>query len=305
MRKLVFVAGLILLIGVAFAAAETHDQPDMTTMGEPDVDDHPAASPGWILPDSALYGLAVAKDNMMMRAGLSSPGAIAEKRAAQAREMVERGNPDATTRASQEMYRAVDRAGPDDQERINRAMASFQDAMTRMEQRIQDAPNEEARQGMQTALQNMQGAMSNMEDARERMQDARDRAPDEPGDVDDLTPEQAQERISAAEDLREDARDRVADGNDHLDNENYEEARQAYSDAEDRFDQALDRLADVDEAQFPEAAELRNDLQNARSGAENLELSVQAYMDGNDGLADQYAQQADNDFSQTRRGGVQ
>ncbi len=162
MRNLLTIVAITFLASTAFTAAHGgHDH------GYDHHETDHTISAGFIQPNSVLYGMAVATDNVLMRIGLRSPGEIVEKRAAQAELMIELDNPEAAARAAQHMEQTAERAQhPEDEQRIERAMQSMQETMQQMEQRIEDAPNEQAKENMQTALDSMQDVLDNMEKAR-------------------------------------------------------------------------------------------------------------------------------------------
>lgn len=109
-------------------------------------DDSPG--PGWVTPDSALYGLEVAIDNAGMRLGLSAPGNVAQERAAEAREMQLQNKTQAMQRAANEMSKVAKRAGSQDAEKLQKASDVLQGV-------IDQAPAE-AQEGLQEALSNVQ-----------------------------------------------------------------------------------------------------------------------------------------------------
>lgn len=140
------------------------------------------ASPGMIAPDSAFYGLETAWDNAAVNVGLKKTGDVAQERAAEAQSMAEENNTKGVEKAANQMNKVAEKAKSDDAEGIDRAMTSMQDTISKMEQRIGEAPNEEARQGMQTALENMQGAMENMEKAKNRGNQTEGERPENPSE---------------------------------------------------------------------------------------------------------------------------
>lgn len=153
------IVGLVLLSGVA--AADTH--------GELDV------GPGMVGADSPVYGIEVATDKVAMDLGLAQAGGITQERAAEAAAASENNNTDAAVRAAHEAGKAAQRSSSEqDTEGVDKAMASLNNTMTAMQRRADTAPNEQARQGMQTAVDNMAGAMDNMEQAQERRQTGQD-----------------------------------------------------------------------------------------------------------------------------------
>ncbi len=105
------------------------------------------AEPGMISPDSPLYGLGMAKDNVMMRLGLASPGKIAQKRAAEAQQMREQGNYAAAERAAQELGKVAEKASDEDADSVQKAATVIADIHV-------NAPDA-AKDGLQTALENI------------------------------------------------------------------------------------------------------------------------------------------------------
>lgn len=123
---------------------------------------HQAAevNPGLIGAGSPIYGLEVAYDNAAMNIGLKKAGEVAQERAAEARQAAQNNNTRGMQRAAQELQTVANRTDVNDQG-LNRAMQIMQET-------IQNAPNEQARQGMRTALENMQQAQQRRQEARNR-----------------------------------------------------------------------------------------------------------------------------------------
>lgn len=124
--------------------------------------------PGLIGPGSPIYGLEVAMDNAALGLGLAKAGGLAKERAAEAVQAAERNNSKAAARAGEQLGKVAEKASENESEDIETAMASFQETMNKMEQRIEGAPNNQARQGMQTALENMKNAYRNMQEAQQK-----------------------------------------------------------------------------------------------------------------------------------------
>ncbi|WP_414837128.1 hypothetical protein [Candidatus Nanohalococcus occultus] len=124
--------------------------------------------PGMIGAESPVYGLEVAMDNAAVSIGLAKAGEIAKERAAEAQKAADNNNTAAAAKAGKQLEKVAQRAGENESESIEVAMNSFQDTITEMEMRIDNAPNENAREGMETALENMRNALQNMEQARQR-----------------------------------------------------------------------------------------------------------------------------------------
>ena len=110
--------------------------------------EHDGPGPGGITPDSALYGLEVAMDNAGMTLGLSSPGTVAQERAAEAQAMQRQNKTRAMQRAANEMSKVAERAGSRDTEKLQKASDVLQGVINR-------APAE-AQDGLQEALSNVQ-----------------------------------------------------------------------------------------------------------------------------------------------------
>lgn len=141
-------------------------------------------NPGMVGAGSPLYGLEVAMDNAAVDIGMAKAGEVAKERASEASKAAENGKAKAAAKAGKNLARMANKTKGNESEDIETAMASFQDTMSKMEQRIQNAPNENARQGMQKALENMQGAYQNMQEAKERA-DSAGRPSDSTGRPDD------------------------------------------------------------------------------------------------------------------------
>lgn len=135
MKKTVLIVSLILVAGLTLVSA----QDDIETTEE--------VSTGLFTPDSAFYGLETAWDNAAMSLGVSSAEKVGQKRAAEAQVMAEEGNYEAVERAVRGLENAAARSSEESE--------SIQNAVTKIEQVMQDAP-EEAQEGLQTALDNVE-----------------------------------------------------------------------------------------------------------------------------------------------------
>lgn len=145
--------------------------------------------PGMVGAGSPVYGLEVAMDNAALGLGLADPGELAKERAAEAAQAAEKNKSKAATRAGKQLAKVTEKAsGNESEQDIETAMASFQETINKMDQRVQNAPNENARQGMQTALENMRGAYQNMEEAKQGRNETG--GPESPGRQGDQTDEQ-------------------------------------------------------------------------------------------------------------------
>jgi hypothetical protein len=158
-RTAAIIAAAVLLAGTAAAQASELD-----------------TGPGVLGPESPLYGLETKWDKTAVNMGLKDAGDVAQERAAEAQDMLEKRKPGAASRAADDLQNIAGEATAEDQQGIQKAQAALQDVMGRMQQRIQDAPNDQARQGVQTAMDSMQNALSNMEQVEQKMQDAMQRA---------------------------------------------------------------------------------------------------------------------------------
>jgi hypothetical protein len=127
--------------------------------------------PGLIGAGSPLYSLETAWDNAAVSIGLKKAGNVAQERAAEAKAAQENGNSRAVERATRSLENIAKKAGKNDEEGLNRAMQT-------MEEVIANAPNEDAREGMQKALENMRNAQDKREEAR-----AQDRRPGNTSDM--------------------------------------------------------------------------------------------------------------------------
>lgn len=237
----------------------------------------PDVGPGMVGPDSPIYGLEVAWDDAAMSVGLKRAGTVVQERAAEAQQMQERNNTEGMQRAAQEMSNVAERATADDTEGLQKAQSVLQAVMER-------AP-EEAQQGLQTALDNVQ--------------QARERA-GAPGDLPGNGSVNATQLMNEARQLREQGRQGIDEGNAALDDGNYSQAMTRFENAEQRFREARQRISDLDSAA---AQDLRSRLSSAVSGSQNLQDSVQAYMDGDNQTAQQEAQDAQSDFDDARGDG--
>lgn len=233
---------------------------------------HLDVGPGMVGADSAVYGLETAWDNAAMSIGLKQAGTVAQERAAEARQAAQANNSEAAQRAADELNSVAQRASSDDMEGLEKAAAVLQEVMER-------APPQ-AQQGLRTALDSV------------RQEGDRVGA--------NIPPEvNVTARMNEARELQEQARNRLDEGNTAMDAGDYATARDRFEEAENLFGQAAAELEDVD---GQNAQTLRSQLQNAESGANNLELSVEAYMNGDNQTAQQYADDAEDDFAQSGGG---
>lgn len=127
-------------------------------------------SPGLIGASSPMYGLETAWDNAAVNIGVKKAGNVAQERAAEAKQAQEKGNTKAVERATTNLEKIAKKAKKGDEEGLNKAMKI-------MEGVIANAPNEQARQGMQNALENMRNAQDKRSEARaeDRRTENRDR----------------------------------------------------------------------------------------------------------------------------------
>lgn len=160
MRKKAVILTAVMLLSITLVSAQSNQ----TELNR---------GPGIVGAGSPLYGLEVAMDNAALGLGMANPGGIAKERAAEAAQAAEKSNSKAAAKAGRQLAKVSEKArGNESRQEIETAMASFQGTMSRMEQRIQNAPNDNARQGMQKALENMRGAYQNMEEARQNREEA-------------------------------------------------------------------------------------------------------------------------------------
>lgn len=150
MRRYIVLATAIALL-VSGAAASSHTDFE--------------AKPGLVTPDSPLYDIEMAWENAAVTIGLKQASDVVQERAAEAIQMIENGKPEAAAKAAKDMNRVAKKADADDTG-IDRAMNALQDAMEQMQNRINNAPNPQARDGMENALDNMQNALNNMKQAK-------------------------------------------------------------------------------------------------------------------------------------------
>ncbi|PSH01423.1 MAG: hypothetical protein BRC26_03555 [Nanohaloarchaea archaeon QH_8_44_6] len=149
MRTKLYIAAIAFALLAAPAAAQ-EETPDEADPG-----------PGLISSGSMIYGLETAYDNAAMNAGLKKAGNVAQERAAEARQASENNNTRGVEKAARELEKTADKAKDSDEEGINKAMQMMQET-------IQNAPNAQARHGMQTALQNMQEAQQKRQEGRQQ-----------------------------------------------------------------------------------------------------------------------------------------
>ncbi|MCJ7428945.1 MAG: DUF5667 domain-containing protein [Candidatus Nanohaloarchaeota archaeon QJJ-5] len=110
--------------------------------------DSDGPGPGLITPDSALYGLEVAFDNVRVSVGLSSAGGIAQERAAEAQAMMRQNKTQAMQRAADEMSNMAERATSADAEKLQKASDVLQ--------RVMDQAPADAQEGLQQAMATVQ-----------------------------------------------------------------------------------------------------------------------------------------------------
>lgn len=100
--------------------------------------------PGFVTPNSAIYGLEVAYDNAAVSVGLKKAEAVAQERAAEAEEMARRGNYKGAQKAADNMAKIAQKAKGNQTEGLRQAEQTLQ--------RVMDNAPEEAKQGLQNAL---------------------------------------------------------------------------------------------------------------------------------------------------------
>ncbi len=143
--KTTAIAVLVLALSVMGAASQ---HADATTQDGDNSD--LIANPGMVTPDSALYGLETAWDNIGMAIGLKNAADVARERAGEARAMADQGNWEAAERAARGLEHAAARSDEDSANDVNQALSVLDGVLA-------DAP-EEARNGLQTAMENVRNA---------------------------------------------------------------------------------------------------------------------------------------------------
>lgn len=166
--RIKFIIGLIALSLLTLSAAAENDTSQEQAMEK---------GPGMIGPGSFAYGLETAWDNAAVDIGLKRAGNVAQERAAEVRQAMERNNTKGVQRATRSLERIAEKAQERDKEGIEKAIQM-------MNQTMQNAPNEQARQGMQTALNNMREGQQKRQEAREQSQNTPegDQQPDNTGE---------------------------------------------------------------------------------------------------------------------------
>lgn len=232
--------------------------------------------PGMVQPESMLYGLEKAWDSASVSIGLKKASDVAQERAAEARAMQEKNNTKAMQKAVDDMNKIAKKAKTDETEGLQKAAAVIQEVKSR-------APSQ-AQSGLQNALDNINRTLGGTM-----------KPPEAGGPDSDAGDQQVNKtkRMVEAKALREEARKAKQEGTNIMDSGNYSGAKAKFQEAERKYGKAHQKLEGFDGA---EAQNLRQKLSKAKSGADNLEKSVQAYMDGNDQQAEDYAQDAQQDF---------
>ena len=150
------------------------------------------ANPSLVTPNSPLYGLETAWDNAAVNIGLKKASSVAEERVAEAETMSARNNTKGTEKAAKQFGRMAERS-------LERNETDIGQSIQRMEQVIEDAPNEQAKQGMEKALENMREAQERRKNAGENSYNQgkpeKNITPKEPliPDNDEQTPENPEE----------------------------------------------------------------------------------------------------------------
>ncbi len=292
MKKLIAVLAIFLVTVTGFAVA----QPENLEVG-----------PGFIGPESRLYGLKTGLDNVAMALRIRTPGRVAQQRAAEVDQMIERDNSEAAERASQSLERTVERGQERDNEGIERAMNAFEESMNKMEQRIEEAPTDEAREGMEGALQNMRNARQNMEEAMQRRREAGipdegdapgendvdTPEPDEGPDLPEETGETPEERMDEARNLMEQGRTSLSEGDEFLGEDDFSQALEKFEEAERKFLEAKNKVEGVEDAET-----LREHLDISAEGSRHMKESMEAFKDGDQVEALEKAEQAHQKFEE-------
>ncbi len=243
--------------------------------------------PGWITPDSAMYGFETAWDNSMAAIGLKNRGSIAQERASEAKAMAEENNSEGMQRAVDELNKVASVASSSDTKGLEKASAVISAVMER-------APKQ-AQKGLQNALDNINKA----HERNGGIPDQAKKGQDNKGDAGDAGDKSmtAQEKVDKAEKLREKGRKAIKEGNNLLDQGAYDQAKAKFGEAEKHFE---DSKAAVEGVENAAASDIKSKIENSISGAMNLQDSVQSYMDGNNQTAETEAQQAQQDFEKAR-----
>lgn len=195
--KTKFVIGLIALSLLTLSAAAQNNTSQQQAIEK---------GPGMISPGSPFYGLEVAADNAAISVGLAQVSNVAQERAAEAKKATENNNTRGAQRAAQNLENVAKKAKDSDEEGITRAMSS-------MEEVIANAPNEEARQGMQTALSNMREAQQKRQNARQQGENTNERGQqpentgDRPENTSDNQPSEQQNRQTDSQNTTDQQRD--------------------------------------------------------------------------------------------------
>jgi len=173
--KAKFIIGLIVLSLLTLPATAQNESSETQKVEK---------SSGMISPGSPFYGLELAADNAAVSVGLSKVGNVAQERAAEAKKATDNNNTRGAQKAAQNLENVAKKAKDSDEEGLTRAISS-------MEEVIANAPNEEARQGMQTALNNMNEAQQRRQEARQRGDNTgeRDQQPENTGERPENTTE--------------------------------------------------------------------------------------------------------------------
>lgn len=157
-KKAVTVSTVIILL----AAAGTAQTQQGTSVG-----------PGFIAPDSPLYGLEVAFDNAQTAVGLKQAGTVAQERVAEAEAMVQQNKTDATTRALAQLNNTIAEAPPEQ-------AAGLEIARNQLERLVRSTPDA-ANFGLNTALDQVTKAAAR-KDAQREIQRLRELGSDEAAD---------------------------------------------------------------------------------------------------------------------------
>lgn len=159
-KTAVILAVMVLAGAVGTAHAGEHDTGHTSS-------DEKAVTAGMIGADSPLYGLELAFENAAIAIGLQNAGVVAQERVVEAREMLAAGKPEHAQKAVDNLAGIATMARASDAEGLNTAM-------TRMQELLVDAPDNNVTEGMRTALENMKQANQRIQDSREQIGSVQD-----------------------------------------------------------------------------------------------------------------------------------
>lgn len=89
------------------------------------------ADTGWFLPDSPLYPVEIIWDTAALALGMTSPQEVAEKRAAEVKVMIEKGDFKAAKKAAKNMMDAAEKTDEEDIKKIETAVHELSDVINK------------------------------------------------------------------------------------------------------------------------------------------------------------------------------